>query len=553
MTKDSMKKSQILTGFALAGALALSACSPKQPAPEAPPAPKAETAPVASGAAPAFVSAERNSFAEVTSHLDPGGNFYLYLGTEQWLDGVSTKISDWRQLFLSAPDMKEDDRTAVNLGFDVVTRLVRNSGVEEVSGIGISGIAREKGLYRAKMLVHHYPGKNTGFGWSLLGNKPHPIDGLDMLPATTALAMFNDFDLVHTWQIIEKEIAASGVPQAEKTLSDIRVLTEKTLGVSLDKLLASTGGEFGFILTLDEARKMPLPFPSATGETMQIPEPGLLFVIRVKDQTLFNLAERNLPPSDQMVRVDEAGLKMRTMLLPLPFPLRPSIAQAGDYLLISTTDTLIREVLAVKKGEKTGLKSTSEFTRLSQDIPKEGNGFTYVSQRFGRTWVEIQLAAMEMSTKSNPAATGQDAFMKALTGKFMNPASANMTFNVFSHTDYGWLSTANTTQEPAKVMLTSGFVFVVPLLAAIAIPNFVKARSTAQKNACIANLKMIDGASQQWALDKRKTDQDKVDIQAMKEYLKDGKMPTCPAGGTYTTGKVEDAPKCSIPGHELHF
>jgi hypothetical protein len=39
------------------------------------------------------VSAEKTSFNEVTSQLDAGGNFYLYLGTAQWLDGLSTKMS----------------------------------------------------------------------------------------------------------------------------------------------------------------------------------------------------------------------------------------------------------------------------------------------------------------------------------------------------------------------------------------------------------------------------------------------------------------------------
>ena len=38
------------------------------------------------------VSAEKTSFNEVTSQLDAGGNFYLYLGTAQWLDGLSTKV-----------------------------------------------------------------------------------------------------------------------------------------------------------------------------------------------------------------------------------------------------------------------------------------------------------------------------------------------------------------------------------------------------------------------------------------------------------------------------
>ena len=47
-------------------------------------------------------------------------------------------------------------------------------------------------------------------------------------------------------------------------------------------------------------------------------------------------------------------------------------------------------------------------------------------------------------------------------------------------------------------------VAIIGLLAAIAIPNFVKARSTSQMNACINNLRQIDSAKQQWALEKGK-------------------------------------------------
>ncbi|HZV36220.1 MAG TPA: prepilin-type N-terminal cleavage/methylation domain-containing protein, partial [Verrucomicrobiae bacterium] len=43
-------------------------------------------------------------------------------------------------------------------------------------------------------------------------------------------------------------------------------------------------------------------------------------------------------------------------------------------------------------------------------------------------------------------------------------------------------------------------VAIIGLLAAIAIPNFVHARTTAQQNACINNLRQIDGAKQEWAL-----------------------------------------------------
>src|SRR6185369_7298312 len=47
-------------------------------------------------------------------------------------------------------------------------------------------------------------------------------------------------------------------------------------------------------------------------------------------------------------------------------------------------------------------------------------------------------------------------------------------------------------------------VAIIGLLAAIAIPNFVRARQTSQTNACINNLRQIDGAKQQWALENGK-------------------------------------------------
>jgi len=550
-----MKKSPILSSLALAGALTIAACSPKQPPTEATPEvkPVAKQAEVSApgGAKPAFVSVEKNSFSEVTSHLDPGGSFYLYLGTEQWLDGISTTASDWRKIFLLAPDMSAEDKNSVNLGFDAATRLIRNSGVEEISGVGISGIAREKGLYRTKVLIHHYPGKDKGFVWSMFGSKPHTMEGLNLLPASTALANFNDFDLKLVWQILEKELTASGFPKAKEATDEFKAMTEKQLGISLDKLLASTGGEMGIILTLDENRKMPLPVPSASGETKMIAEPAFVLVVKVKDQTIFDLVASKLPPGEQIVKVDESDLKMRTMPLPLPFPLRPSIAQSGDYFFLGTTDSIIREVLAVKKGQKPGLKSTTEFARLSQNIPLEGNGFTYMSQRFGRTWAEVQQAMMDSSTKSGTSSSESDAFVKELTKKFMDPNAANMTFNVFAHTDYGWLSTGNTTQEPVKIVAASAFVFTVPLLAAIAVPNFVKARETAQKNQCIANLRQIEGATEQWALENKKRPFDKVKPEAISEFLKGGAMPICPKGGEYILGTVRDKPKCTIPGHEL--
>ena len=73
-------------------------------------------------------------------------------------------------------------------------------------------------------------------------------------------------------------------------------------------------------------------------------------------------------------------------------------------------------------------------------------------------------------------------------------------------------------------------VAIIGLLAAIAIPNMVKARNTAQANACINNMRQIDNAVQQFAVENNKTDDDPVTEADIKSYIKDSEMPVCPSG-----------------------
>jgi prepilin-type N-terminal cleavage/methylation domain-containing protein len=94
-------------------------------------------------------------------------------------------------------------------------------------------------------------------------------------------------------------------------------------------------------------------------------------------------------------------------------------------------------------------------------------------------------------------------------------------------------------------------VAIIGLLAAIAIPNFVKARATAQMNACINNLRQIDGAKEQWALENKKSAGSAVDTSGVAAYIKGGTTPLCPAGGTYSYNAVDTLPACSIPGHTI--
>ncbi|MGA2243604.1 MAG: type II secretion system protein [Verrucomicrobiota bacterium] len=95
-------------------------------------------------------------------------------------------------------------------------------------------------------------------------------------------------------------------------------------------------------------------------------------------------------------------------------------------------------------------------------------------------------------------------------------------------------------------------VSILGLLLAIAIPNYVKARANSQANACINNLRQIDGAMQQFALENNKhvgaTVNYPTDLTPYIKLNSVSQIPACPGGGTYTVSAVGIDPSvmCSL-------
>ena len=95
-------------------------------------------------------------------------------------------------------------------------------------------------------------------------------------------------------------------------------------------------------------------------------------------------------------------------------------------------------------------------------------------------------------------------------------------------------------------------VTIIGLLAAIAIPNFVKARALSQKNACIENLRQIFYAKATWALETRQSSSvtpNDSDLFGLTLYLRT--KPECPASGTYELNAMDSKPTCDVSGHTI--
>ncbi len=97
-----------------------------------------------------------------------------------------------------------------------------------------------------------------------------------------------------------------------------------------------------------------------------------------------------------------------------------------------------------------------------------------------------------------------------------------------------------------EIMIT---IFIIGLLLAIAVPNFLRYMDQSRGRACQRTLKEIMGAKERWAMDGGRGPQDEPamsELTGSTSYLR--ATPKCPSGGDYTVGQLDTNPICSIGG-----
>jgi hypothetical protein len=148
--------------------------------------------------------------------------------------------------------------------------------------------------------------------------------------------------------------------------------------------------------------------------------------------------------------------------------LRPTLTRFGDYLILASSDTLAREVVDTKSGTSKGFTSTDEFKKLSQDIPDRGNNFALVTSAFARTLIQVH------HQFAGAAAAGGHTLPEFFEGQ-----TNSFSYSVGVNGPQGWEGFANGNHSVQAIVVPAAAA--VGAAAAIAIPNFVKAREAAQQ------------------------------------------------------------------------
>jgi len=326
-------------------------------------------------------SAVDNTFWQVASRLDQGGEAFAYFHAEEVGKAAMAVLDTLKK---NAAALPEAQRPQALQGLGMMELMLKGYGLDELSGLGFSSFAIKPGLHRVRIVLHHRPGLNKGLLWNMTGPASRPLDELDLLPAETALALVSDYNLVKLieWASqVGSKMAGQNAPGApgpaaptpEQGMAMIKAGMQAA-GVDADRLFKSYGGRLGLLLVLDPEKRVTLP---AKGKPLSIPEPAFALLLRVNDTYLFDTIKGKLAAAGQTKASEEGGVKKIAFpRLPAPFPLEPVIAQKGEWLVAASRAELAEKVL--DKGSPR-LGSSDAFKAIAARLPRRGNGFSFAS------------------------------------------------------------------------------------------------------------------------------------------------------------------------------
>lgn len=440
---------------------------------------------------PPAKSAAAQTFDATAAHLDTGGDFYLYLRTEEVFGNIASEMDEWKEsiLQMAGPDLPMP-REEIDKWYALARKTVIDTGIVNLRAFGMSGIEIEPGLNRMKSMIYCGDVADRGLLWNLGGHPaPHPIAALDFLPDTTAYAAFMDFDPLVLWNFIQRTLNDIPDPDLQKQAAMGPAVAQIWFGMTPKELFESLDAEVGLVVTTDQTETMEVPFQQAI---VKLPRAAGALLIRVKDDKLYNLIvaklEETIGRMMPVTKTGKEGVRLATIQTPTagsPIPLEPVVARFGDYVAIATAPALVMQ-LARKGDHLPGLlRDAPAFQRFAKLEKLEANSFGYLSERGSSLIRTLQLSPLE----DNPQVP---AAMRPRIEQLYSFFSQKYMFSLGRVEKDGLSSTIYSPNGSKQLVATA--MLLPAALVAIAVPNIDLAMKTARSTQSLQELREIEQA-----------------------------------------------------------
>jgi len=485
--------------------------------------------------------AVRQAYTAVASRLDQGGDLMIVANVDGLIERFMVDMVE------IASTASGDDEASRQAG-ETVKKLhgfLKKNGFYAVSGVGMSSVPRADGLNVVKTFVSRDAEAAVLPLWrAFVGGAPRELHSLRFLPSDTEMARAGTADIKQFWALVQGAVAQVAPPESATQFAQSVAGATAMLGASIDDLVGSVGADSA--LGIQFSREANIMLPTET-EALSIPSPSILVAIKVKDDTIMSLVKRQVAATGMPLTESQVeGTTVYSLALPVPMvPVQLTLAQHDGFLVVGTTTQVVTDAIKAY-ANRGGLLAEEGYKVAFAGQPVKNNGIAYVSDRFGEIVRSIQESALAMA----PATGAKDQASRDLVQRLISRQQRYSCAITMMNYKSG-VRASGTSASSGQQLVASMAIAPVGMMAAIAIPSFVKARETSQKNACINNLRQIDSAKEQWAMAGQKADGDAPDVAAACQYIRGSTAPTCPKGGTYEFNPIGSTPTCSIPGHEM--
>lgn len=325
--------------------------------------------------------APTNPMRSLAKHVDPGGHFYMLWNPDELRNRLVPMVLEFWNV---AKAQQEHLGPEAEMGAQFAARAYRESGLEEFGGLGMSSVLQDDGKVLGKTFALR-EGPADRLLWQLWSPEEDKLTGLRMLPNSTAFGVYGEYRLDAMWGWVKK--ITVGTPAADALAEGQR--EAKANGIDIDRIFRSLDGDWGYALTLDPVKTMPMP---GAPPGLDVPVPGFIAIANVSEPILFQTiveAMQKQGAKPKIESVDDG--QIFTMPVPdgAPFPLAPTLHYSKKQILFASTPELMKEMLENRRSAKTSILRDANFRKLATPRVVNANQIQYFNPRLSEELAKI--------------------------------------------------------------------------------------------------------------------------------------------------------------------